>query len=34
MNREQLREEIHKLYRAEHEALGEDGTLRLLEFQL
>ncbi len=31
MNREQLRQEIHKLYRAEHEALGEDGTLRLLD---
>jgi len=28
---EQLRQEIHKLYRAEHEALGERGTLDLLD---
>jgi len=28
---EQLRQEIHKLYHAEHEALGERGTLELLD---
>jgi hypothetical protein len=31
LDREKLREEIHQLYAAEHAALGEDGTLRLLE---
>lgn len=31
LDRQKLREEIHALYRAEHEALGEEGTLRLLD---
>lgn len=31
LDREKLREEIHQLYAAEHAALGEEGTLRLLE---
>lgn len=31
LNREQLRIDIHKMYAAEHAALGEDGTYRLLE---
>jgi hypothetical protein len=31
LNYEKLREEIHALYRAEHEALGERGTLEHLE---
>jgi hypothetical protein len=31
LDRQKLREEIHKLYREEHEALGVQGTLRLLE---
>lgn len=31
LDRDQLQEDIHKLYREEHEALGEDGTARLLE---
>jgi hypothetical protein len=31
LDRQKLLEDIHKLYRAEHEALGENGTLRLLE---
>ena len=31
MDRDRLRRKIHKLYREEHEALGEDGTLQLLE---
>jgi hypothetical protein len=31
LDREKLREEIHKLYAQEHAALGEAGTLRLLE---
>ena len=30
-DRSQLREEIHKLYAAEHAALGEAGALRQLE---
>lgn len=31
LDREQLRREIHDLYRREHEALGEAGTMRQLE---
>ena len=31
LDRKQLRDEIHRLYRAEHEALGEAGTLELLD---
>ena len=31
LDRKQLRDEIHRLYRAEHEALGEAGTLDLLD---
>ncbi len=31
LDRENLRREVHRIYRAEHEALGTDGTLRLLE---
>lgn len=31
LNREQLRIDIHKMYAAEHAALGEEGTYRLLE---
>lgn len=31
LNRKKLLEDIHMLYRAEHEALGEEGTLRLLD---
>lgn len=31
LDRQKLREQIHQLYRAEHEALGDHGTLRLLE---
>jgi len=31
LNLKQLREDIHKLYRQEHEALGEAGTYRLLD---
>jgi hypothetical protein len=31
IDRSALRDEIHNLYRAEHEALGEGGTLDLLE---
>jgi hypothetical protein len=31
LDRRQLQERIHELYRAEHEALGERGTLELLE---
>jgi hypothetical protein len=31
LNRQKLREEIHALYRAEHETMGEPGTLERLE---
>lgn len=31
LDRDKLQEDIHKLYKEEHEALGEEGTLRLLE---
>jgi hypothetical protein len=31
LDREKLREEIHALYRSEHEAMGERGTLERLE---
>ncbi len=31
LDRQKLREEIHALYRAEHEAMGERGTLDRLE---
>ena len=31
IDRQKLREEIHALYRAEHETLGEHGTLEQLE---
>lgn len=31
LDRDELQRQIHELYRAEHEALGEDGTLTLLE---
>ena len=31
LDRDQLQEDIHKLYREEHEALGEAGTARLLD---
>ncbi len=31
LNRKKLQEDIHKMYAAEHEALGEAGTYRLLE---
>ncbi len=31
LDRQKLREEIHALYRAEHEAMGEHGTLERLE---
>lgn len=31
LDRQKLREEIHALYRAEHEAMGERGTLERLE---
>jgi hypothetical protein len=31
LDRKQLRDDIHRLYRAEHEALGETGTLDLLD---
>src|SRR3970040_620810 len=31
LDRKKLLEDIHQLYRAEHEALGEAGTLRLLD---
>lgn len=31
LDRDQLQRDIHELYRAEHEALGEAGTLALLE---
>ncbi|MGH2522826.1 MAG: hypothetical protein ACRDH2_10025 [Anaerolineales bacterium] len=31
LNRQKLREEIHALYRAEHETMGERGTLERLE---
>jgi len=31
LDRDQLQKDIHKLYTAEHEALGESGTLALLE---
>ena len=31
LDRQKLREEIHALYRAEHEAMGESGTLERLE---
>ena len=31
LDRDKLQDDIHKLYREEHEALGEAGTNRLLE---
>jgi hypothetical protein len=31
LDRDKLRHDIHRLYAAEHEALGREGTLRLLE---
>jgi hypothetical protein len=31
LDRQRLKEQIHELYRTEHEALGERGTLELLE---
>jgi len=31
LDREKLREAIHALYRAEHAAMGERGTLEWLE---
>ena len=31
LDRDQLQGDIHKLYREEHEALGEAGTVRLLD---
>jgi len=31
LDRKKLLEDIHQLYRAEHDALGETGTLRLLD---
>lgn len=31
IERDELQQQIHELYRAEHEALGEHGTLELLE---
>ncbi len=31
LDRDKLQDDIHKLYREEHEALGEAGTERLLE---
>ncbi len=31
LDRDRLQDDIHKLYREEHEALGEAGTNRLLE---
>ena len=31
LDRQRLRQQIHTLYREEHEQLGDDGTLRLLE---
>ena len=30
LDRDKLQEDIHRLYREEHEALGEEGTARLL----
>ena len=31
LDRDKLQDDIHKLYREEHEALGEAGTNRLLD---
>ena len=31
LDRDRLQEDRHKLYRQEHEALGEEGTARLLD---
>jgi hypothetical protein len=31
LDRDKLHEDILKMYRAEHEALGERGTLEMLE---
>ncbi len=31
VDRRKLKEQIHALYRREHEALGEQGTLELLD---
>ena len=32
LDRDKLQDDMHKLYREEHEALGEAGTDRLLEW--